>query len=688
MRPSRTTTAAVAAAVLVGSLAVWASPAQAAVTGSIGGHVTAATGAPAGEVMVQALDADSYQGRGFTTTAADGSYRLDGLAAGHYIVSFNGADYAEQYFDGQTQIYEADPVAVTAGQLTTVDEDLLATGILTGRLTDSTGAPLESGLVRIYRADDQIQVGSGGIFDGVFRVAVPTGTYVVSFQPYDDLYQEQYVPGKLSENGAQRFVVTADQETTVNDTALTTGSLSGRVTRSDGTAAGGIHLYATPFNGSGGGESATTNSNGDFSVPRLLAGEYAIEFMVGDRIEYFDRASDLDQADPVTVIGGKDNRVTPSLLPTGSVRLRALDAITGATIRDFCAGGRCSNGTGQLVLTNLLAGPNPISVFSEANYVTRASTVNVLPNQTIDVMVRLLPGAKITTSVIDKATGKGLAGVCLFAYKSGQVYIPQGVGDDQCSDAAGKVTLSRLEAGDYRVFAMPRNTGYGRQWVTANGGSGDERQAVTIKATSGRTAIAPQVKIDRGGSIRGRVTDAATGAPLRSADVGTFTGQDQSTDGDGYYQIDGLGPYRWALSYAGGPDYAAAWTGGAVSRFTATGTQVTAGAVATVDVALTKGVTVHGNVLTGGRTPSWSRITAYNTTTGDQTGSVDFVGDAYELHVLPGQEIRFSYHVDIDGTTYRSDKVALSPATPGGPARYAVTVPAGGATIDLTIAIP
>ncbi|HTF08327.1 MAG TPA: carboxypeptidase regulatory-like domain-containing protein [Asanoa sp.] len=685
----RRATAAVAAAVMAGTMAVWATPAQAAATGVISGHVTTAAGAPAGDILVQALDSESLEGRGFTTTATDGSYRIDGLATGQYIVGFNGDDYAEQYFDGKVRISEADPVTVTDGHTTTVDEDLLAAGYLTGRFTDPTGAPLESSLVRVYRAEDDLVVRSAGTqSDGTFRISIPAGTYYVTFEPVQDLYQEQYVPGKLTGAAAQRFVVTADHETTVNDTALAPGSLSGRVTRSDGTPARDITIYAAPFKGFG-GESATTDSNGEFSVPRLLAGDYGLEFWVGNRTEYFDRTSDPDQADPVTVIGGRDNRITPSLLPTGSVRVRALDAVTGAVIRDFCANSQCSDGSSKVLLTDLAEGTQPLDIWAEGNYISRDSNVTVRADQTIDVVVRLLPGAKITTTVIDKATGRALPNVCLFAYKPGQIYYPQGIGDDQCSDSAGKVTLSKLEAGDYRIFAEPRNKSYGRQWVTANGGSGDERQAVTIKATTGKTATAPQVRIDRAGSIRGLLTDAATGAPINFAGVGVFTespgsgGGETTTDEDGRFQLDGLGPYRWPVSYNGGERYAPGWTGGAVSRYAATGIQVTAGAVATADFALTTGVTVLGNVLTSHGTPQWGRITVQNTETGDYAGTVDFAGTGYELHVLPGQELRYTYHLDIDGKSFSSYKVKLAPATPGGPPRYSVTIPAGGLTVDV-----
>jgi hypothetical protein len=317
----------------------------------------------------------------------------------------------------------------------------------------------------------------------------------------------------------------------------------------------------------------------------------------------------------------------------------------------------------------------------------------VRANETIDVIVRLLPGAKITTTVVDKATGNPLPNVCLTAYQPRKVSIREGMSDDQCSDAAGKVTLTKLEAGDYRLFAEPRNKAYGRQWVTASGGAGDERLAVTIKASTGRTATAPQVKIDRAGSIRGRVTDAATGAPIY-AGVGAFTqspgtgGGETTTDDDGRFQIDGLGPYRWPLNYNGYENYASAWTGGAITRYAATGTQVTAGAVATADLALTKGATVRGNVVASRGTPDGGRISVLNTSTGDYVATVDFEGAAYQLLALPEQEIRYIYSVQVDGTTYRSDAAKLAPSTPGGPPRPAIVVHAGGVTADLIVTIP
>ncbi|GIF46889.1 carboxypeptidase family protein [Asanoa ferruginea] len=682
-------TAALAVAILAGTVAGWATPAQAAGTGVITGRITASDGTPAADIWVSVLDYEEWGDPvAYTTTAADGTYRIGGLNTDSYIVSMSGGDHPTQYFDGKTDISEADEVHVTTGQTTTVNQQLVATGVLTGRLVTATGEPLVMSWVDISDEDGIASYGASTDDNGEYRAAVPPGTYQLSFTPIEDSYQRQYVPGQLSSETAGRFVVAAGQETRADDTVLEIGSLSGRLTNDDGTPVSDANVDAQPYQTYGGPGSTTTDANGEFSFPKLLVGTYTVQFNAGNRYQYFDGATEQEDAARVTVSAGHDTRVTESMLPTGSIRVRAYDAISGAIIRDFCAEDFCSDGTGQVLMTDQLVGLRHVGVWANGNYLDRDTTVTVRANQTADLIVRLVPGAKITTTVVDKATGKALANVCLTAYKPAQVYLQDGFGDN-CSDAAGKVTLTRLTAGDYRLFAEPRDKAYGRQWVTANGGAGDERLAATVKTTAGKTTTAPAVKIDRAGSIRGRVTDAATGNPL-SASIALFTqnpglgAPETRTDADGRFQVDGLGPYRWPLKYASF-GYATTWTGGAVSRYAATGTQVTAGAVATADLALTHGVTVRGSVVSHGTLDGWGRISVFNTVTGDYTGTSDFQGNAYELHLLPDQEIRYDYDLRIDGDYVSSDKAKLAPATPGGPPRYSVAVPAGGLTVDVLV---
>src|SRR5208282_1624485 len=65
--------------------------AQAAPMGALTGRVTDPSGAAVANVAVTATSADNAQTR--STTAADGTYKLDGLAAGNYRVKFESAGF-------------------------------------------------------------------------------------------------------------------------------------------------------------------------------------------------------------------------------------------------------------------------------------------------------------------------------------------------------------------------------------------------------------------------------------------------------------------------------------------------------------------------------------------------------------------------------------------------------------------
>ncbi|SNT46107.1 Carboxypeptidase regulatory-like domain-containing protein [Asanoa hainanensis] len=688
----RRITAALSVAVTAGALAVWATPAQAAGTGVLTGHVTTNAGAPAADVMVQVLHAEDYTYVNHVYTDADGAYRIAGLDTESYLIGFSGTDVAEQYYHGKTDIFDADPVQVTSGQTRTIDERLVATGFLVGRIVDASGTPY-SGVVDARDAEGW-SAGWGSADElGNYRIPVPVGAYRVSFEPVEGSYQRQYVPGKIVAESATLFEVAEGAEVRADDTVLGVGIISGQLRNTDGTPAVGFSVAAEPFHGNEGSSFETTDRDGWFGLSSQLAGSYQVRFWNESRSQYFDGAVEWDDADAVTVTAGQVTYINESLLPTGSVRVRAVDAITGIAVSEFCVDIAGCTYNGQLIVSDLYEGTHELEVNPVGTHLPRTGKVTVRADRTTDLIVRLLPAAKVTTTVLDRATGQPLAGVCLVAYQPARAY---GLDGDSgwCSNAAGKVTIIGLEAGNYRLFARPQNKAYGRQWVGANGGTGDERAAATVVTKAGKTVTAPTVLVDRAGSISGTVTDAATGAPIEYAGVGTLTvnpgcgcGEEQ-TDAAGRYRIDGLGPYKWPLFY-GRYAYASQWTGGAASRYASAGTQVTAGGTATVDVGLTRGVAVRGKLVVPQGSPTgWTRISVLNTETGDYAGTADFEGDTYELRMLPGQEILFRYGTEVDGDYLSSDRAALSPATPGGPVRYSVTVPTDGLTVDVLVDRP
>ena len=87
--------------------------------GSISGKVTDSQGQPLSEMLVEAnLKASRQATYGEATTDAAGVYTITGLAAGSYIISYEDPDegYAPKYYDNVTDISQATPVEVKAGE--------------------------------------------------------------------------------------------------------------------------------------------------------------------------------------------------------------------------------------------------------------------------------------------------------------------------------------------------------------------------------------------------------------------------------------------------------------------------------------------------------------------------------------------------------------------------------------------
>ena len=161
--------------------------------GAISGTVTDASGAPLANICVYAFtSAGNFAGN--STSAADGSYTISGLAAGNVVVQFTNCgnaalNYADQFYLAQSSFGTANPVTVVVGQTTpSIDASLLTSQTITFTSTapvlpaiNSTYTPTAtatSGLAVSFTVDASSTLGACSISAGVVTF-LAAGTCIV-----------------------------------------------------------------------------------------------------------------------------------------------------------------------------------------------------------------------------------------------------------------------------------------------------------------------------------------------------------------------------------------------------------------------------------------------------------------------------------------------------------------------------
>ena len=121
--------------------------------GTITGRVTTADGLPAAGVSVYATNQFTSQ---FTATDSNGVHVIPVFPGSYQIEFVRGAGSLAEWAHQQRFQFNAASFAVASGGTTVVDEQLLPTGTVAGRLVDSNGQPVQFGMVQL--------VGAGGLF--------------------------------------------------------------------------------------------------------------------------------------------------------------------------------------------------------------------------------------------------------------------------------------------------------------------------------------------------------------------------------------------------------------------------------------------------------------------------------------------------------------------------------------------
>ena len=631
--------------------------------GSITGHVVSADGTPAAGYEVTAASTDSdFPQYLYGYTDAEGAYRLPYVDQGGWKLSFRrGWDSPEQWADNQTSEAAARVFQVVTGEVLTVDQTILGSGALSGRVTDK-GVPVEGVEVSVQHTDGSSSEWTQTDADGRYRVSLWPGTYTVSFRLPNGL--TEYAPRQIDPLKAGTITVAAGADTVLNEKLRARGFVTGTLTDAAGDP---VAEASASLIGKGWDHpSGYTDATGAYRI-EAWPGTYRLQFSTTIGVQWSYHRSVPAEADPIAVTADQTLTIDESLAATGTAAVTAADSVTGNPITAFCLSmyntvtevvRECT--TTGTVTAQLLPGTYSMSTYSEEGewpYVHRtANPLVVVSGQSVAATMSLVRTATVSALVTDRDSGDPVQGACVELL---DVMAPQwlGNGGQWCSDADGRVSVRQVRPGSYKAFVWISDGVHGRQWVGPNGGVGKFKRAQTITVTTGQELTIAPIRLDKAGSISGTITDEVTGQPIANASVGLSTfnagagngGGGVPTDADGRYTLSDLGPYAWTL-YLYGYTYAGEWSGDATYRDRAAGVAVTEGGTATYDASLGHGTTVVGRVTdVAGHRAGSARITFRNADTGDEMAAGDVYDNyrQYTVQVRGRQRVKLEYYGNV-----------------------------------------
>jgi len=610
-------------------------------TGTLTGLITDAAGNPARtSVVAHEVDGD---GAYDAFSGADGRFSL-AVPAGRWRVELD----IRQWVPGKIDEAEGRIFRVAAGQSVEVNESLRPTGALTVKLRDDSPGVGQYSFALWHGGTKIAYVNGNNVGSRTFEDILP-GDYLFS-------YDEFFAPGTLRMENAVPVKVRPGVTRTLEVNHPVRSTISGRVTLPSGGPATEINVQAYVI---GGSEypvrTVQTGTDGEWQMSGVFPESY--------RLTLSNSSRELSQdGGEVTVAPGGSASVDSTWHTGGTLTVTAVDATTGAPVSDYCValvakyGDFCTQGS-TVTAAGLAAGPTlvTLSTLAGSDYVGAKDVPVTIPadgHATLTIPVEL--GGRFNAQVVDRATGTAVSdSVCFYAVR------PEAGGTSElasaCTNKQGKGTSGALAPGTYQVFVKPEYGAYGAQWFTAEGGTGDQRQATKFKIKPGKTTRLDTILLDRAGSVTGVVLDP-DGQPVEHVQVGVTAFEiprselfPAGTDEAGRYTVKNLGPYAWPLLFTPIAELPRQWSGATGNRFQAETVPVTGGATNTYDTTLSAGAKVTGTVTItpGGTAWSGGRLKARGVASGDllAVGDVPGQGGAYEFRVIGGGPINLEWYL-------------------------------------------
>ena len=306
-------------------------------------------------------------------------------------------------------------------------------------------------------------------------------------------------------------------------TVGTAGSISGRVTDTEGIPLEYCEVEADSWDGGGDSGDEETDQDGYYLIAGLAADDYLVRVWCNGYLEeYYNGARSEDDAIPVVVVGGHD---TPGIdfslsaggTITGFVRDSQENPIAGAAVLAEAPNGgwywATTQADGSYSIPTLAGGDYRVSAgatgyafeyYADANWPEEATPVSVTDGSTTSgINFVLRAGGSISGTVTD-SLGSPIGGATIWCEPIGhQMLWWWGYSRRGISAADGSYTAPDWPDGEYRCWASVN--GYYTEYYD---GARESNDATPIAVTAGETHAGIDFALDRGAVFTGRVTVA------------------------------------------------------------------------------------------------------------------------------------------------------------------------------------
>ena len=510
-------------------------------------------------------------GWGHSRSAADGTYNIQGLPSGDYVVRAEALDQslAAQFYDGESDWGLATLVSVTVGEVVPlIDFQLDTGGSVSGTVYESDGT------TAIANADIWANrtIGGGGwgrtSSDGTYTIlGLAAGDYRVEASAREQGFASEFYDGETNWDSATLVAVTSGSEASGVDFTLEAGgTISGTVYLADGaTPVAHADVWADTYVCCAGGNGTRTDSDGTYQIEGLGAGDYRVQARAPEQGlvgKFYDDTTDWSLATEVTVASGQD---TPDIdfalgaggSVTGTVVLESdgspvVGADVWANTYECCAGGNGARtaADGTYEISGLASGDYRVEVraddqglvgefYDDTTDWSGADQVTVASGQaTAGIDFTLEAGGSISGTVYEADGTTPIAGAEVFAEREGL-----GEFDAETGENGGYV-IDGLPAGSYLVEAVADGFIFEIYSETQ-----DEEAATLVAVTVGQETQDIDFTLEPGGAIAGTVFESDGQTPIEGAFVIAQgfgepwplldEGFHEETESDGTYVIDG-----------------------------------------------------------------------------------------------------------------------------------------------------